>query len=259
MATPERRLPRWARPAIAVTGVLLAFAVGLAAVRLPGRDSAVWVESSLVAGSAVALAGVAWLLAGARDTVDQRVVLRWGLGSGFVLGALWMAEIAFNNLTPRTVSTPAARGALDNTVWAIIGAVTVVVAGVVAARTRRWRSGLRAGLWSGVGSGLGAALGGAVLLAAFRASVEGDPLMLAEWRERGRGVDLAVYVTRETMAGVGAHLWVLGVVQGALLGVVGSSAVAAAIRFRAAARGRRSGGVGTPEAQEERHRDDRGP
>jgi hypothetical protein len=80
-------------------------------------------------------------------------------------------------------------------------------------------------VWSGVGSGLGAALGGAVLLAFLRSFVEDDPLMLTEWRQRGHGVDLAVYVTRETMAGVGGHLWVLGVVQGALLGVIGSSVV----------------------------------
>src|SRR5689334_1364234 len=96
---------------------------------------------------------------------------------------------------------------------------TAGAAGGVAARTGRWRSGLRAGVWSGVGSGLGAALGGALLLACFRSSVEDDPLMRDEWHLRGGGADLSLYVTRETMAGVGGHLWVLGVVQGALLGL----------------------------------------
>jgi hypothetical protein len=221
---------------VAVVGVFVALMAALAAVRLPVRDATVWGESSLVAGSAVALTGAAWFLARPRNTPDQRVVLTWGLGSGLVLGGLWMAEIAFNNLTPHTVSTPAARGVLDNLTWVVIGGVTAVVAGAVAARTRRWRSGLRAGVWSGVGSGLGAALGGAVLLAVLRSSVEADPLMLTEWRQRAQGVDLAVYVTRETMAGVGAHLWVLGVLQGTLLGIIGASTVAAVTRFRAAVR-----------------------
>jgi hypothetical protein len=219
-----------------VLGILVAFSLVLAAVRLPVRDLTVWAESLLVAGSAVALVAVTWLLTGRRDTLDQRIVLGGGLGSGLVLGGLWMAEIAFNNLTPHALSTAGARGVLDNATWAVVGVVTVVVAGAVAARTHRWRSGLRAGVWSGVGSGLGAALGGAVLLAFLRSSVEGDPLMRTEWQQRGQSVDLAVYVTRETMAGVGGHLWVLGVVQGALLGVIGSSVVSMVIRSRTAGR-----------------------
>jgi hypothetical protein len=34
------------------------------------------------------------------------------------------------------------------------------------------------------------------------------------------------------MAGVGGHLWVLGVVQGALLGLLASSVIVAVIRYR---------------------------
>jgi hypothetical protein len=196
----------------------------------------VWVEALVVAVSAVALVVVTWWLTGRADRRDQRMVLTWGLGSGLVLGGLWIAEIAFNNLAPHTVSTAGTRGVLDNLTWAVVGMGTVAAAGGVAARTRRWRSGLRAGVWSGVGSGLGAALGGALLLAFFRSSVEDDPLMRGEWRLRGPGVDLSLYVTRETMAGVGGHLWVLGVVQGALLGLLASSVIVAVIRYRRAVR-----------------------
>jgi hypothetical protein len=99
----------------------------------------------------------------------------------------------------------------------------------VTVRTRRWRSGLRAGVWSGVASGLGAALGGAILLAFLRPYVERDPLMLSEWKQRGSGSDLATYVTRETLAGVGGHLWVLGIVQGALLGLIAAVLTATVI------------------------------
>jgi hypothetical protein len=57
-----------------------------------------------------------------------------------------------------------------------------------------------------------------------------------EWRQRGPGLDLSVYVTRETMAGVAGHLWVLGLAQGALLGLIASSIVIAVIRHRVVAR-----------------------
>jgi len=224
--------PVWARPALVTAGASIAAAVVLAVVRLPARDAAVWAESLTVAVSVVALVAVTWWLTGRADRQDQHVVLTWGLGSGLVLGGLWIAEIAFNNLTPHTVSTAGTRGVLDNLTWAVVGMGTVVAAGGVAARTGRWRSGLRAGVWSGVGSGLGAALGGAVLLACFRSFVEDDPLMRDEWRLRDHGVDLSLYVTRETMAGVGGHLWVLGVVQGALLGLLASSVIVAVIRHR---------------------------
>ncbi|MFB9445812.1 hypothetical protein Dvina_32525 [Dactylosporangium vinaceum] len=224
--------PVWARRGTAAAGAVIAVAVVVAVVRLPVRDAAVWAESLTVAVSAVGLVAVTWWLTGRADPRDRQVVLTWGLGSGLVLGGLWIAEIAFNNLTPHSVSTAGARGVLDNLTWAVVGVGTVAAAGGVAARTGRWRSGLRAGVWSGVGSGLGAALGGAVLLACFRSFVEADPLMRDEWRLRDGGVDLSLYVTRETMAGVGGHLWVLGVGQGAVLGLLASSVVIAATRYR---------------------------
>ncbi|MGW5667877.1 hypothetical protein [Micromonospora sp. NPDC003776] len=226
--------PTWIRPALVTVGGLVVLGVVLTAVRLPVRDSIVWSEALAVAGSTVALIVSARWLVGRAAASDRRVVLAWGLGSGLVLGGLWIAEIAFNNLTPHTVSTPAARGVLDNATWAVVAVVTAGTAAAATARTRRWRSGLRTGVWSGVGSGLGAALGGALLLSIFRPSVENDPLMRAEWLQRGPGVDLPVYVTRETMAGVGVHLWVLGVVQGALLGLIASTLTLAVIRPRSA-------------------------
>lgn len=228
--------PDWVRPALVAVGGLTVCAVLLTAVRLPVPDPIVWSEALAVAGSAVALIVSTWWLVGRADASDRHVVLAWGLGCGLVLGGLWIAEIAFNNLTPHTVSTPAARGVLDNATWAVVAVVTTCTAAAAAARTGRWRSGLRTGVWSGVGSGLGAALGGALLLSVFRSSVENDPLMRAEWRQRGPGIDLSVYVTRETMAGVGAHLWVLGVIQGALLGLIASTLTLAVIRSRSGRR-----------------------
>ena len=226
----------WVRPALVAVGGLVAVGAVVAAVRLPVRDSTVWAEALAVAGSAVVLVAVTWWLTGRTGAPDRDVALGWGLGSGLVLGGLWILEIGFNNLTPHDVSTAGARGVLDNATWAVVGIVTVVAAVAVTVRTGRWRSGLRAGVWSGVGSGLGAALGGALLLALFRTSVESDPLMLDEWRRLGAGVGLPAYVARETMAGVGGHLWVLGVAQGALLGLIASLVTVVAVRFVAGSR-----------------------
>lgn len=226
----------WVRPALVAVGGLVAAGALVAAIRLPVRDSTVWAESLAVAGSVIVLVAVAWWLAGRAGAPDRGLVLGWGLGSGLVLGGLWILEIGFNNLTPHSVSTAGARGVLDNVTWALVGVVTVVVAVAVTVRTGRWRSGLRAGVWSGVGSGLGAALGGALLLALFRTSVEDDPLMRDEWRRLGGGVGLPAYVARETMAGVGGHLWVLGVAQGALLGLLASLVAVAVVRSAAGSR-----------------------
>jgi hypothetical protein len=209
--------PSWPRWVVAVGGGLLAVLVIVAVVRLPEPDSGVWMVSGLTAVSAVVLACAVWWLTGRPDVVDRRMVLDWGLGSGLVLGGLWMAEIAFNNLAPLSVATGPNRGVVDNVTWAIVGLGTIAVAVAVTARTGRWRSGLRAGAWSGVGSGLLASLGGAVLLAFLRSFVERDPLAQAEHAERAAAMNFATYVTRETMAGVFGHLWVLGLVQGGIL------------------------------------------
>jgi hypothetical protein len=229
----------WPRVTVGLMGVGLAILVLVAALGLPASDLTVWAEAALTAVSAVALAALVWWLTRRGGVLDRRLVLDRGLGSGLVLGGLWMAEIGFNNLAPPEVSTASSRGVVDNVTWAIVGVVTVAVVVLVTARTRRWRSGLRAGVWSGVGSGLGAGLGGALLLAFLRDFVVRDPLMQAEHIERAPGVEVATYVTRETMAGIFGHLWVLGIVQGALLAVVAATVTAAIIGL-----GRRRGMAG---------------
>jgi hypothetical protein len=194
-----------------------------AAARLPRADAAVWFLTSLMAVSVLGLAVAVWWVTAWSRSVEDGLVQRWGLATGFVLGGLWLAEIAFNNLTPSDVSTAANRGVVDNTTWAVVGVATLVLAAVVTVRTGRLVDGVLVGAWSGVGSGLGASLGGAVLLAFFRGRVEDDPLMRAEFQQRGSGLDVASYVTRETISGVIGHLWILGIVQGAVLGLIAAA------------------------------------
>src|SRR3954447_9367801 len=181
VASSERNdPPGWWRAALLVPAGLVVGGVLLTAGRLPAVDPTVWLETALIAVSTVLLVAVAcWLITRAA-VPDRRIVLTWGLGSGTVLGLLWMSEIAFNNLAPHAVATPAARGVLDNLTWAIVGGVTMAAAARVTLRTGRLRCGIRTGAWSGLASGLGAAAGGALLLAFLRAFVQSDPLMIDE-------------------------------------------------------------------------------
>lgn len=217
--------PSWPRWIVAATAAALALFVVLAVLRLPDPGTGLWALAAITAGSSIVLAACVWWLLSRRALRDGRLVLEWGLGSGLVLGALWMAEIAFNNLAPPSVATAGNRGVVDNATWAVVAVATFAVVASVAVRTRRWRSALRAALWSGIGSGLGAALGGAILLAFFRGSVERDPLMQGEHTLRAPSMAMSTYVTRETMAGVFGHLWVLGVVQALLLGLLAATIV----------------------------------
>jgi hypothetical protein len=234
ITSPTPRADRWMWLVSVAAAELVVVAVLLlvAALAVPHSDATVWFESAVVAGSALVLAGVLRAWPGRRSGADRRLVVVWGLGSGSLLGVSWMAEIGFNNLAPRSLATAGVRGVVDNTTWVVVVVVTVVVSAMVTARTRRWQSGLRAGMWSGLGSGIGAALGGGVLLAVLRVRVEQDPLMLEEWHARAVDTDLAVYVARETLAGVGGHLWVLGLAQGALLGLLAGAATAIVVRSR---------------------------
>ncbi len=224
------REPSWPRTVVTGCGGALAIVSVTAAARLPAFDPAVWGVTGATALSTLVLVAVVRWLTSRHGVAHSRLVLGWGLGSGLVLGVLWMAEIGFNNLVPPSVSTAGSRSVVDNGTWAIVAVATFAVVVVVTARTRSWRCGVRAGAWSGVGSGLGAGLGGAFLLAFLRGFVERDPLMRAEWLHRAPGTDLATYVTRETMTGVAGHLWILGAAQGVLLSMIAATLTALAVR-----------------------------
>jgi hypothetical protein len=229
--------PKWARPYLLISGGLVVAGAMTAVLRLPAPSATVWLEASLVSCTTLLLVAASWHFSRRANVPHQLSALRWGLGTGAILGLLWIAEIAFNNLTPHSISTASARGVLDNTTWAIVGVITVVAAAHVAVAIGDWSVAVHAGIWSGVGSGLGAGAGGALLLALARHSVEHDPLMLAEWRDRAPTIDLPNYVTQETMAGVGLHIWALGIVQGTLLGILAAlpaSVVLAVRRHRLA-------------------------
>ena len=70
-------------------------------------------------------------------------------------------------------------------------------------------------------SGLTACMLALALVAFLPQYLQRDPIAIAEWRERGRGVDLASYVAYDTMAGGLGHLIVIGLGFGFPIGALG--------------------------------------
>ncbi len=141
------------------------------------------------------------------------------LGTG--LGLLWMMEISINNFIAPPLP---ARDIIDNLFWAVIALAILLFAGIQAYQRTSIISGIAAGLWSGSVSGLFACCMALAIIVFAMHLIEQDPLNVAEWAERGPGSSaptLAAYFAFETFTGAFAHLLVLGVLMGGLLGVVG--------------------------------------
>jgi hypothetical protein len=145
--------------------------------------------------------------------------LRWGA----VVGVLWWIEI------------------LEANVWRLSGlwlallyfgpaiaACTVpgIAAAVTVRQTGRFRSGLAAGMWSGMIGGLLTFLGGTAILWAFNASFLHDPQNLQEFLRsyaRGLAPDLQTYIVGDLLAGLIAHLTLIGIVISAIAGIIGAT------------------------------------
>jgi hypothetical protein len=175
----------------------------------------------------VLTATTVWMVGwGAQPGSDAgRLALQWGARIGAITGVLWLLEIGFNNLLPPALSVPA-RDLVDNLFWLLIVLLLFFTATFGAWRTARWSAGLRIGAWGGSISGLFAALAGTALVIFGMPLLLKDPFTQAEWAERGAssGIpDLASYVARDTSAGALGHLIALGLLMGAILGLLGGA------------------------------------
>jgi hypothetical protein len=207
-----------------LVGMLL---VAVAMVRYPGSGpmSGQYLAEGIIA--LLILAGLAgWLArwgipASARDAFGSA---RLGMSAGLVMGVLWVLEICFNNLVPRTIATESARFVVQNGVWAIIALGMVAVGVAQARRVGRIDAGIVVGFWSGLVSGLVSCVMGLLVVVAWLDKVLTDSFSIQEWAERGPtsgAPDMATYFAYQTMGGGILHLLVLGIAMGALLGVIG--------------------------------------
>jgi hypothetical protein len=206
--------------------ILLVIAVLL---RYPGtRATATRYFGLGLAGLCLLFGLAAWVARRGTRTaqVAAAVALRQGALTGLVGGVLWVFEIGFNNFLPSTVSTDQARFVVDNSVWAIVALLMAGVATVNAFRARQMLAGIRAAFWSGLVSGLAACLMGLLLVVVWMNFLRRDPSMIQEYADRGPASgapDFATYLAYETLTGALLHLLLTGIIQGALLGVVGGA------------------------------------
>jgi hypothetical protein len=185
-------------------------------------------------GALVVLAAAAWRSAGRAKTPEARRALALGGVAGLVAGALWLAEISFNNVLPPAVSVPH-RDLVDNLFWLATLLATLAAAIAAAARAGRTADGVLAGAWAGLLSGLIACLYGLALVVFRLDLILRDPFTQAEWVVRGPSSgmpDMATYFARDTMAGALGHLVLLGVMFALLLGALGGGIGALAARVR---------------------------
>ena len=219
--------PRLLRAGLLAGAGLAGLLVLATLIQYPGTTSE-GIPAAVVAGGAlcifVALGAGAARWGGRTPPLGGELACRWGTATGIVFGVLWVLEISFNNFLPPDVSTVDARFGVDNGTWAAIALGMIGTAAVAAFRTRRLQPGVGAGVWSGLVSGLIACLMGLLLVALGMRALLQDPLNIQEYAARGpasQAPDMATYFAYDTMAGALLHLVVLGLMMGALLGVVG--------------------------------------
>ncbi len=223
--TQANRLARFGLP----SGCVIAAALVVATlVRYPGntRTDVEYLGLGTVAIAIFLGLGIWAALRAVKSTTrpDGAAARRLGGIGGVVLGLLWVIEISFNNFVSPAIATPAARGIVDNGIWALIAVSMVVLAAASALRTRRFMAGVRAGFWSGLVSGLIACLMGLLLVVFWLQFVLRDPFSVQEWAERhaeSGAPNMATYFAYETMGGALLHLVVLGIIMGTLMGAIG--------------------------------------
>jgi hypothetical protein len=180
-------------------------------------------------------------------TIDRKarhVGARWGV----VGGLLWVAEIAYNNFVSASsratdvVARVHRRERVDDIMWTLV-AVCILVATLRASRRGGWRAGARAGAWSGLVSGAFACVMALSIVVFAMPALLGDPVNRAEYADlvrvsgaETRGAHVVPrmddYFAFETLAGAFGHLWILGLMMGALIGSLGGLVGSASARAR---------------------------
>jgi hypothetical protein len=196
----------------------------LVVARHPGAPAATLFAIALGAVMLVtlAVAGLAaWRPAADPDGGTRRLGTWLGIG----LGLLWMVEIGVNNVFPADRIALGSRDAIDDAIWALISLLTLGAGAVAARRAGSVAAGTSIGLWSGIVSGLLAYLGALLVAVLFPGAAERDPDLLSKFPASGYPdlpTDAAYSLIGPWPIGGGAaHLWLLGIGAGLLLGALG--------------------------------------
>jgi hypothetical protein len=141
------------------------------------------------------------------------------LGLGF--GLLWTFEISINNLIRPGLPL---RDNIDNIFWVIIALLILITSIKDAYQTNKFLNGVKSGFWSGIASGAVACLTALIFVVFGMKYLLMDPVNIKEWTdikatENSPGMD--VYFAYQTFAGAIMHLFILGVIMGLFLGIIG--------------------------------------
>jgi hypothetical protein len=142
---------------------------------------------------------------------------------GAILGVLWIAEMALNNIV---APLDPARQRWDNLILGVIALALLVHAVMHSYRANSLSLGIRVGLWVGFVSGLVACCAGLSFVAFGMRFLLADPYSVIEFAERGaaaRVPNMATYLAFETMPGAFLHLFILGLGLGGILGLLGGA------------------------------------
>ena len=152
------------------------------------------------------------------------IALNHGAFWGGIVGLLWTVEIWAGNIAQPSAGWQdlLVHGLIYRGAILAVPVVTVVGAGIAAARARSWPAGMWVGIISGVLSGL-MVFGCFLVFGLVLPSGRPDPQTLAQFGRTGL-TDFAAYSAAENLAAMINHLWIgpgLGVLCGLFGGAIG--------------------------------------
>jgi hypothetical protein len=167
-----------------------------------------------------------WIL---RDKIINDLQKR-NVALGLVFGLLWTIEICINNLIRPGLPL---RDNIDNIFWVIIAFLILITAIRDAYQTNKFLNGVKSGFWSGISSGVVACLTALIFVVFGMKYLLMDTLNIKEWTDIQTTVNspgMEVYFAYQTFSGAIMHLFILGVIMGLFLGIIGGS-IGKTLRF----------------------------
>jgi hypothetical protein len=146
-----------------------------------------------------------------------------GIVFGLAAGLLWTVEILIKNLVQPVLPE---RDIIENVFWGFVSLLLLARIIAESFRTRTIMPGIKMGLLTGFMSGLVACATALLLVISGMKFMLSDPLKISEWnalRGSTNTNDMSVYIAYKTYAGAILHLYILGTLEGLILGVVGGT------------------------------------
>jgi hypothetical protein len=173
--------------------------------------------------SVIMLSGIIVLLWKLRSRYADKLQQK-NVTIGLIFGILWIIEISINNFVQPGLPL---RDNIDNIIFSIIAVMIFINSAMDAYHSDMFADGMKSGFWSGVASGAVACLAALALIVFGMKYIMLDPLNQKEWfdiSEKSGSPSIDVYFAYQTFTGAIMHLFILGALMGAILGIFGGLA-----------------------------------